>query len=217
MKKTTELSTEERISDKIASFVQKYKDSIIAFCVLIVLLIVVVVIAVSATTKSREKAQYRIDELQQRYDAFEGTLTSDEYEQFKKDLEKQIKGKRYPSVKAAYLLGLTQYDMGKYDEAVESFEKCYKLNSDIYLSPLALVNAGASAENAGNLDKAIELYTMVLEFEESGAAPKAAFNLGRIYMQQGKSDLAKSNFQLLADNYPYSEYTKLAQAVLDLM
>lgn len=217
VKKTEELSTEERLSGTIANFIQKNKDLIIGFCILIVIAIIGVAIGVTASNKAKEKAQIRIDALQTRYTEFTQSLDEEEYASLKADLEKEIKGKKYSSVKAAYLLGLAEFEMKDYEGALANFEKSYELNSKIYLSPLALLNAAVCAENLKDTDKALELYTKASEYTESGVAAKAIFNIGRIYFESGKYDLAKSNFQLLADNYPYSEYTKLAQNIITVI
>lgn len=218
--KKEELSAEERISDRIAEFVQKKKDLIIGLLIFLVILIIVVVISVSSTNKAKEKAQIRIDELEQRYEAYVQDNSEESYEELSAALLKAEKGKRYPSAKAAYLLGLLQASEKDYSSAIESFEKCYKIgkkiNKDFYLSALALLNEAVCEEELNNTEKALELYEKVTEFKDNGAAPKAIFSMGRIYYESSKLDLAKSSFQLLADQYPYSEYSKLAQNILDL-
>ena len=127
------------------------------------------------------------------------------------DLKANIKGGSYPSVKSAYLLGLAYYHQDDYANAQSAFEQAYNLNKDIYLASEALANAAACADAQGNTSRALELYNQIYnDYPESGSAPKALFNVARIYYQMDNIQLAQATFAQVADYYPNSEYGKLA-------
>ena len=64
----------------------------------------------------------------------------------------------------------------------------------------------------GNVQLALEYYTRIIdEFGfEVPEAPKALFAQARLEEGRGNIELAKATFQQLADQFPYTEYGKLA-------
>ncbi|MGA0333435.1 MAG: tetratricopeptide repeat protein, partial [Kiritimatiellia bacterium] len=65
----------------------------------------------------------------------------------------------------------------------------------------------ASRENSDDLraKAAVELNSFLEEFPETKQAPDVMYNLGRLYLQQGRFDQATSTFELLSRKYPESE------------
>lgn len=206
-----ELTSEQKIIGQVSTFFEKNRKLIIIAAIVIVVAIVGAIVAINVANSSKAKAQIKIASLEQRY----GELILEENPDFStltSDLESMVKGSSYPSVKAAYLLGLVNYEQKNYSAAQSYFEKAYELNSKIYLASVSLINAAACAEDQGNTTKALELYNQVSsDYPESGVAAKALFNAARIYMQQGNTQLAQASFAQVATSYPNSEYGKLAK------
>ena len=108
--------------------------------------------------------------------------------------------------------------MGDYANAQSTFEQAYNLNKDIFLASEALVNAAACADAQENTARALELYNQVYnDYPESGVAPKALFNVARIYYQMGNIQLAQATFAQVADYYANSEYGKLAKNISSVL
>ena len=99
-----------------------------------------------------------------------------------------------------------------YQGALDTFKKVYDGSKQTYLGSLALANAAASAENLGNDTLALEYYTRIIDEYGFTAAesPKALFGQARLQQKMGNLDLAKATFQQLADQFPNSEFAKLA-------
>ena len=217
LSKEEKLSAEEKMIGSVSSFFQKNRIAVIAACLLVVVGIIAAIIIVNGVSASRDKAQIRISELEQKYGTTLSSETPD-WAELETELSSMVKGSSYPSVKASYLLGLVYYDQEKYAEAQAAFDKTYNLNKKIYLAPMALVNAAACAEAQGDTAKALELYNQVYnDYQESGVAPKALFNVARIYMQQGNNQLAQATFAQVADYYPTSEYGLLAKNIANVL
>lgn len=211
LQKEENLTTEQKMIGKVSSFFEKNTKLILIVAIAVVITIVAAIVGISVANSSKGKAQIKIATLEQRY----GELILEENPDFStltSDLESMVKGSSYPSVKAAYLLGLVYYEQKNYSTAQSYFEKAYDLNGKIYLAPVSLVNAASCAEDQGNTARALELYNQVSsDYPESGVAAKAAFNAARIYLQQGNTQLAQASFAQVATSYPNSEYGKLAK------
>ena len=211
------LTTEEKLVGSVSNFFSKNRLIIIIALAVIVVGIVLAVVLVNISTRSKLIAQVYVSELEARYAE---TLSADEpdWTALVQDLKANIKGGSYPSVKSAYLLGLAYYQMGDYANAQSTFEQAYSLNKDIYLASEALVNAAACAEAQENTARALELYNQVYnDYPESGVAPKALFNVARIYYQMGNTQLAQATFEQVVEYYGNSEYGKLAKNIASVL
>ncbi len=217
LQKEEKLTSEQKMINSVSSFFVKNRVLLLVVTAVIVVAIVAAILVVSLTNKAKMDAQLKIADLEQRYTDL---LVADnpDWASLISDINATIKGSSYPSVKAAYLLGLVYYEQGDVASAQTAFENAYKLNTKIYLAPLALVNMGACADEQGNTAKALEIYNQIYnEYPESGAAPKALFNVARIYYQQGNTQLAQATFAQVASYYPNSEYGKLAQNLANVL
>ena len=211
LQKEENLTAEEKMIGKVSSFYEKNRKLIIIVTLVVIVAIIAAIVGIGVSNSVKNNAQIKIASLEQRY----GELILEEnpdYSSLITDLDSMVKGSSYPSVKAAYLLGLVYYEQKNYASSQSYFEKVYEMNSKVYLAPVALVNAAACAEDQGNTAKALELYNQVSsDYPESGVAAKAAFNAARINLLQGNIQLAQASFAQLASSYPNSEYGKLAK------
>ncbi len=128
-------------------------------------------------------------------------------------------GSKYPSVKAQYLLGMAYYGQENYEMALNNFLESAKKGKGTYMESLSIMNAAAVSEQLGNNVKALEYYQRVWDtFGNSAAeAPKALFSIARLHEFNGNITLAKAVFQQLADEFPTSEYAKLAKTRLVIL
>ncbi len=212
-----DLSAEQKMIGNVSSFFEKNKVLIIIVACVIAVAIIASIVTVNVVNSSKEKAQVKIAKLEQQYAEVLASENQD-WTALTADLQAMVSGSSYASVKAQYLLGLVYYQQADYAKALEAFNKAYDLNKDIYLAPLALVNAGACAEEGGDTAKALEIYNQIYnDYPESGAASKALFNVARIYYQQGNTQLAQATFAQVADYYPNSEYGKLAKNLANVL
>jgi len=216
-KNTKELTTEQKLQNNISGFFEKNLKLLVICAAAVLVVVLAVVIISSSVKKASDNAMINIQELENKVLSY-SSLGDDEKASLIADLEKAEQGKGYVSVKASYLKGLTYYLADNYQKAYNSFMASVDKDSDSYLAALAIVNAAACQEALGNTSAAVELYTRINnQFEISSVGAKALFNTGRIYYQQGNSDLAKAVFSQLVDKYPSSEYSALANDILVLM
>lgn len=217
LKKEEELTSEQKLVNGISNFFEKHLKLVLIIIAVIAVGIIAAVVIVNVNAKAKETAQIKVAALEEKYTEL---LNSEEpsWSSLEGELSAMIDGSSYPSVKAAYLLGLCYYNEENYAKAIETFEKGASLNEKIFLAPLCLANAAVCADEAGNTAKALELYNKIYnDYSDSGVAPKALFNVARIYLQQGNNQLAKATFQQCADYYPNSEYGKLSTNVANVL
>ena len=217
LRKDEEKTVEQKLINGISSFFEKNLKTIIIAVAAVVVVVLAIVIIVSATSNSKDSAQIKISEMEEKYTELVSAEEPD-WDSFETELSAMVKGDSYPSVKASYLLGLAHYDQAEYEEARDAFKKAYELNKKIYLAPLSLVNEAACEEALCNTTAAIALYsTIVSDYPESGVAAKALFNAGRIYYEQGNTELAKTYFEQVSTDYPNSEYGKLGKNLANVL
>jgi len=214
-KETVEVTSEEKIISKIASFISNFKNIIlIALAALVVILVAVVVITTSANKKA-EQSFIRVAQYEESLDEMVSSEDNAVVSEYLANVEKEVKDKSYPSVKSAYILGEYYAQKNEWAKAYDYFMKSYNLNSNIYLSKLAVFNAAVAAEEKGDASTALTLYTQVSEDLESPLASKALFNVARINLNNGNKDLAKVTLQQLVDKFSTSEYSALAKNIIN--
>lgn len=208
---------EEKLLGKISSFASANRKWIlIGLIALVVILIALVIITTSANKRDIKKfeqvAAYE-DQLEEMVLSEDSALVNE----YLADVEKGIKGSSYVSVKSAYILGEYYAAKGDWATAYDYFMKAYNLNSKIYLSTVAVLNAAVCEDEQGHTDKALALYQQVVDADDMLLTAKALFNVGRIYFEQSNVELAKVTFQQLVDSYSYSEYAKIAENIISVM
>jgi len=220
-----ELTLAERIEKALNSLLGKNKMVFIIVLLVIVVTLIGIGIGSSISNSNLNKQFNQLDELEATYAEIqamdsEAADYQTKYDELLAQLQ-DLSGKKvnYPALKAEYLLGMVAFEKKEYQKALDSFFSVYGKSKETYLGSLSLSNAAAAAEELKNPTLALEYYTKLIdEFGFSAAeAPKALFAQGRLQEADGNVDLAKATFQQLADQFPTSEFGKLAQNRLALM
>ncbi len=224
MAKTKEKTTSGNFESKFNAFLGTYKRLIIIIAAVLVVALVGLGFGLKAVEKQADARQLTIDNLQKTYTewAYSEDKTTTEAQATKEELVTDLSalaekgGKTYPVLKADYLLGLIAFDEGEYATALEQFLSVFNRSKETYLGSLSLLNAGVSSEMLDDNLKAIEYYQQVYDTYggEAAESPKALFSLARLHEANSNNDLAKAVLQQLADEFPASEYAKLAKSRL---
>ncbi|MCF0261377.1 MAG: hypothetical protein HUK23_00525, partial [Sphaerochaetaceae bacterium] len=145
-KQEVKLTAEEKIIGKVTNFFEKNRLGVIIVAAVILVAFLVAVIAVNVINTKKENAQILAYNLEAKYYDLVASENPD-WDSFEAEAKALIKNGAYTSVKAAYVLGLAHYEQEDYANALTAFENAYNLNTKIYMAPIALVNAAASAES----------------------------------------------------------------------
>ncbi|MGD9928331.1 MAG: tol-pal system YbgF family protein [Sphaerochaeta sp.] len=217
-KDAAELTLAERIEGSLNRFLGKNKKALIIVAIVVIVGLAILGIVFSVSQKNLQTQFNEIDLLEASYVELQAMGSDDEaYQETYDELVSGLtelagKGNKYPNLKAEYLLGMVAFQDKEYQKAVDSFISVYTEANGTYLGSLALANAAAAAEELGNDSLALEYYTKIIdEFGFTAAeSPKALFGQARLQEKAGNTELAKATFQQLADQFPTSEYAKLA-------
>ncbi|MDY0304744.1 MAG: tetratricopeptide repeat protein [Sphaerochaeta sp.] len=217
-KETVKLTGFQKVEGALNRFLSKYLKAGAVVLIVIVLVLIGLGIGTSVSKKGTQAQFDQIDKLQTSYEELSVLDIDDDayqasYDSLVADLNAlAAKSKRYPGQKATYILGLLAFEREEYQAALDSFKRVYDSAKQTYLGSLSLANAAASAENMGNDTLALEYWTKIIDEYGFTAAesPKALFGQARLQQKSGNIDLAKATFQQLVDQFPTSEFAKLA-------
>lgn len=92
--------------------------------------------------------------------------------------------------------GMAYTRTGKLEEAIADHQKLMEVKPN---DPYAYIVCASLLTESGKDDDAIAVYDTVLELGGE-SAESARFNRGQAYMRQNKKDLAREDFQFLAEN-----------------
>jgi len=217
-KDTAGLTLAERIEGSLNGFFGRNKKTLIVVAIIVVVGLATLGIVLSVSQNNLQEQFNEIDQLEASYVELQAMGSDNEaYQETYDELVASLtdlagKGSKYPSQKAEYLLGMIAFQDEAYQKAIDSFLSVYSNADGSYLGSLALANAAAAAEELGNDSLALEYYTKIIdEFGFTAAeSPKALFGQAHLQEKSGNTELAKATFQQLADQFPTSEFAKLA-------
>lgn len=207
-----------------SSFLGTYKKLLIIIGIVLLLGLVGLWIGLSVADSNAEKKQLLIDGLEKDYTTWVALAdkTTVEAKASAETLRSGLQalaskgGSKYPELKAGYLLAMVDYTNEDFAAALEGFLTVAADGKDSYFGPLSLINAAVASEQSGDKAKALEYYQRVYDSygKETPEAPKALFNVARLQEANNNAALAKAVLQQLADEFPNSEYAKLAKSRL---
>ncbi len=225
-KKDKNMDFSQKSEKGVEKFLQKNYKMIIGILVGIILAVVIVGVVVNVNQKKNDARYVALDSLATEYNAL---LTLDDttseytdaiaaFNAKADELVASSSAKSYPALKAQYMKAQVLVLDEKWDEALALYEAVAENAKDLYLGPIAMLNAAVCAENAGNQNLALTYYQKIWDVYgvNTPVAPKALFNTARIYEAQGNNELAKATYQQLVDEFRNpekgtdSEYAALA-------
>ena len=222
--KKKSLTSSEKIAAKTEGFLSRNYRLLIIVLVIVVLVVAALGIWSFVSGNDREEVATAVYDLEQHYnDLLLIDETSADFETAGSQLVSDaqailaaVDGNEYAGLKTNYILGEYYFLTGDYTSALSCFETVAADGSGTYFGSLALANAAASAENAGDQDSALAYYNRIWDEygTEAPESPKALFNAARIYEAQGDTELASATYAQLADEFTSSEYAQLANARL---
>jgi tetratricopeptide (TPR) repeat protein len=208
------------ISDKIALFIQKYRTALLVLLILCVTGILGAVAFFSIRATMQKNAIVTLETLEKRmFDLgdLSDTTKSMDILALLEELKAFAPGTfGYASAKAYSLAADIHAARNEWNTAEEFWVLSSQRAPKIYLAPLSLYNAAVAAEEQGKLDAAIEYYNQsLLVAGEFPAAPRARFNIARIYEAKNDKAAAAEAYRSLIEKVPSdSNWIKLAQSRL---
>jgi tetratricopeptide (TPR) repeat protein len=218
MANTDDRKEKLNIGEGIANFIQKNRKGLLIGIVTIVVLVVAFIAGLSIFDRIREKALEKVEDFARRYD----TLIIDINESSKEadvtalvdELTAFAEGNSaYAGARAYSLLGSIYAEKKDWVQAEKAWTSAARKAPKIYLAPVSLFNAAVAAEEQGNVDQAISLYTESASYLDNfPGAPRSQFAAARLYEAQRNNEAAIEAYRGIAEKWPSaSTWINLAQ------
>ena len=188
-------------------FVQANRKKIFVVLGVLAAALVGTIVFVSARDYLNNKAIAAVEEINLKFENLRFFL-NDDY--FLNDVNAVLaearafaeKNSGFAGSKAWSIIATIYSERKEWPQAEEAWLNSAKTGENTYLGPIALFNAAAAAEEQGKLEGAIELLQQCLVHRfEFPAAPRAQFNIGRIYEQLGNYTAAVDAYRNVIINW----------------
>lgn len=207
MATTEEIKETRSFSDALANFIQSNRKALLFSMIAAVVLVIGFIAGFTIRDALRIKAITAVEDFARRYDI----LVMDINESAKAaDVEALLEelnafGAKHSSYAGAraYSLSASIYAERKdWGEAEKAWTLSAKAAGKSYLAPVALFNAAVAAEEQGNPEEAISLYTESAAHSSNfpGAA-RAQFAIGRLEEAQGDTQAALEAYRRIPEKW----------------
>jgi len=220
------------INEKVNDFVQKNRRALLIVVLAIIVILIGFITALSVNSKIQEKAFSKIDDFNTRYEALQSYIGGDAAAQdaataqdtaakqadisaLQNELAAFAKKNTGFAAARAYSLSANIFEAQQnWAEAEKAWSACAKAAPKSYLAPVAVFNAAVAAEEQGNTDSAIGLYTQAMGYGDSfPAAARAQFSVARLEESRSNKDAALTAYRNLVSKWPNDPvWTNLAQS-----
>ncbi|MDR2766962.1 MAG: tetratricopeptide repeat protein [Treponema sp.] len=217
-KETKETTEELAAADKIALFIAKYRVIILAVLAFTAAGVIGAAAFFTVRNELQKRAIVKLTALEKRLgdigDPADETKTT-EVQALAEEFN-SLAGASfgYAAAKAYSLAAGIYAERKEWAKAEEAWKSSAEKGEAIYIAPISLYNAAAAAEEQGKLDAALDYFGRCLAFTGNNpAAPRARFNMGRIYETEGRTAEALEAYRALVENEsPDSSWVKLAHS-----
>jgi len=219
MEESTQKAAPVSLSARLGNFIQQRRKALLIATGAAVAAVIAVASAVSFVDASRMKAVAKVEALVEKYDAIR--VETDEAKRDTQsadliaELESLAKGmKGYASARALNTVAGIRADRKEWAEAEKAWVSVADATPDSYLAPVALYNAAASAEERGDIARAIELYTRCADTYAASfpLAPRAYLAIGRLNEERKDTAAAVAAYRKIVEKWPSDNWTKLANS-----
>jgi tetratricopeptide (TPR) repeat protein len=116
-----------------------------------------------------------------------------------------------------YMSGNLYFSQGRFVEAKTALLEFASDSSSKTYAQLALIKAACAAEEAGDIDGALDLYRRLEEKYGNGVlADQIFYNMGRVYSMKGDAMMSKKYYNMVLSGYPKSAFAEKAKKRLYL-
>ena len=218
------MDTKTHIKIRLTNFIHKYRVPLISALVIVAVLIVVYFTWTELQSRKRERSTLLAEQAQELYLDWKNEQDTDAKQIIESDIEELLirildqYPKQYAAERAYFVRANMAYEGENWQKAAESYLDLVETFPGGYLAPLGLFNAAASYEELDDSTQALSLLSRLVEsYDRTYLAAHALFNVGRLSETTGDYDAALAAYNLLEDEHPLSNWTKLGRnRIIDL-
>jgi len=199
----------ENFGEKINNFVQKNRKGIFAVFGLFILLFIGLIVYFLVSDHLNKQAIAEVEILNEEFEKLRFGLSDDYYAGEVNALLAKLEDftgnkKGFAESKAWSMIGHIHSAKKQWRQAEEAWVKSADTGARTYLGPIAFFNAAACAEEQGKIEQAIEYLQQSISHRfEFPDAPRAQFNIGRLYEQLGNYAEALTAYRAVLINYSW--------------
>lgn len=213
-----DLTTKEKILNKVAAFFQKYRIVLLILLAATFVLFLALGIILEVNDKKINKAT----------DYLYSLVISEDYKNWQSNSEAERKAivdnitadfwkveekypNTYPAQNAVFIQAESYYDVKEYAKAIEYYNKLLSSYKNSIFAPVSLYNIAAANEELGKNEKALKAYLKLADnyADASVLVPHALLNAARINITLGNKSEAEVLLTRIKDDYPDSKWTNL--------
>jgi tetratricopeptide (TPR) repeat protein len=211
----------EKIStnDRINIFIQKNRKAIFIFFGALLLLLAGFIAALGIINAVRNRAISRAEEFNRRYEVLRFDINDSSKAPEVEELLRELtlfaeKNSGYSGSRAWSIIGGIEADQKNWQDAENAYTRAARAAPKTYLAPVSFFNAAAAAEEQGNTEGAIDLYTQSLTLAGIfPAAARAQFSIGRLMEAQNDRAAALEAYRQVTSGWPNDAvWTNLARS-----
>ena len=216
---THEPSKKQQFLNALSQFLTKYRTVFIVLLIVIIVGLVAFAVAREVINRRAEASAVIVEDLQRDYQEWLTAVDEDRKESLEQRCREQIQDildrypRNYAAQRAFMVLGGMEFELENWTEAEKSFKSLYDRFPESYLGAVALWNLSVVYERTEAPEAALEsLETLESGFRDTYPdMPHVLFNLGRMEESFGDREGALERYNDLVDNFPRSNWTKLAR------
>jgi len=207
------------IGDKINDFVQKNRKQIfIALGILVVLFAGTIVFFVVRDSMDK-KAIAEVHDLSEKFDQLRSSEENNYFSSEMNSLLIEVQGfagknRGFAGSKAWSIAAHIYSARESWAQAEEAWVSSAKTGTKTYLAPVAYFQAAVSAEAQNKLEQAIDYFQQSISHSfEFPDAPRAQFNIGRLYEELGNRSAALAAYRAVLINWPWERSETISQSL----
>ena len=195
--------------DRVNEFFQKNRKGILITIGIIGILLIGLIVFLSVRDSMEKKAIAEVERFIEEYEKLRNNINDEQYtdevNDFLAKLESFAGGKKGFAASRAWAISAGIYS-GREDwaRAEEAWVNSAHAGEKTYLGPVAYFQAAIAAEEQNKIEIAIEYFKKCTSHSfEFTDAPRAQFNIGRLYEQLGNKALAIEAYRAVLLNYQW--------------
>ncbi|MDR3193023.1 MAG: tetratricopeptide repeat protein [Treponema sp.] len=214
----SDIQEKTNLGDKINDFIQRNRKRVFICLGAMVLFVAFFIGIITIRNVIYTRAIVQVEELNRRYEELRFDITAESKAEDVAALLAELKDfgakkSGYAGARAGVVAAKIHSDKKEWAEALPAWTDAAKAGAGTYLEPIAFFNAARAAEELGNMEDAVSLYSQCLGRAESfPQAAWAQFSIGRIEESRNNREAALEAYRTVVSKWPGDElWVNLAQ------
>ena len=210
------------ITDRLNDFIQKNRSKLLIGLLAVIVILAGFIVVTTMRDKVRAGALSKVDAFNRRYEALKPYIAGEEAASKQSDVDALLeelavfaaKNSGFAAARAYTISAGIYWDEKNWAEAQKAWLASAEVAAKTYLAPVSICNAAVAAEEQGDVQSAIDLYTRAIDTDNSfPAAARSQFSIGRLEESRNNPTAALEAYRTLVSKWPDDPvWSNLAQS-----